>query len=155
MLNRLRPFLFPALAVAIAVAAWQNYGWKGLILAALMISFWLLLHFTKLMRLLQAAARRPMGHVRHARVLHDHLKKDMPLVDVVRRTQSLGLRHTEPDRDPEVLEWADEQGDAVVCTFSQGRLQSFEWRPATPVAAPPLDSPDAAAPPPGTDPPRT
>lgn len=128
MLNRLRPLLFPALAVAIAYAAWQAYGWKGLILAALMISFWLLLHFTKLMRLLQAAAKRPMGHVRNAKVLHGSLKKGMPLVEVVRRTLSLGLRHSKPEHDPEVLEWGDENGDAVICTFLRGRLQTFELR---------------------------
>ncbi|MDP2741950.1 MAG: glycerate kinase [Hydrogenophaga sp.] len=146
---RLRPFLFPAFAEAIAYAAWQAYGWKGLVLAALMISFWLLLHFTKLMRLLSAAAKRPMGHVRNARALNGQLKKGMPLVEVVRRTLSLGLRHTEPEHDPEVLEWADEKGDAVICTFVQGRLQSFELRVAQPVedASPPDTS--------GVTPPRT
>lgn len=135
MLNRFRPFLFPALAIAIAYAAWQAYGWKGLILAALMISFWLLLHFTKLMRLLQAAAKRPIGHVRNARVLHGQLKTGMPLVEVVRRTLSLGLRHSKPEHDPEVLEWGDENGDAVICTFLRGRLQTFELRLAEPASA--------------------
>jgi hypothetical protein len=134
---KLRPFLFPALAVAIAYAAWQAYGWKGLVLAAMMISFWLLLHFTKLMRLLQAAAKRPMGHVRNARVLHGQLKKGMPQVEVVRRTLSLGTRHTEPEHDPEVLEWGDEDGDVVTCTFLRGRLQSFELRLAEPAKAGP------------------
>lgn len=147
MLNRIRPILFPALALAIAFAAWQAYGWKGLILAALMISFWLLLHFTKLMRLLHAAAKRPMGHVRNARVLHGQLKKGMPLVEVVRRTLSLGLRHTEPEHEPEVLEWGDESGDAVICTFVQGRLQSFELRGAKVVEDGPLsETPDAGRP---------
>ncbi|HEX5737054.1 MAG TPA: glycerate kinase, partial [Hydrogenophaga sp.] len=138
MPNRLRPFLFPALALAITYVAWQSYGAKGLLLALLMISFWVLLHFTKLMRLLRAAAKRPMGHVRNARVLHENLKKGMPLVEVVRRTQSLGLRHSDPEHDPEVLEWADEKGDAVICTFVRGRLQSFELRlaAATEAAAP-------------------
>jgi hypothetical protein len=149
MNHRIRPFLFPALALAIAYAAWQAYGWKGLILAALMISFWLLLHFTKLMRLLHAAAKRPMGHVRNARVLHGQLKKGMPLVEVVRRTLSLGVRHTEPEHDPEVLEWGDEKGDAVICTFLQGRLQSFELRLMEPTQA--SSQSDTAEPiPPGT-----
>ncbi|PKO66835.1 MAG: glycerate kinase [Betaproteobacteria bacterium HGW-Betaproteobacteria-16] len=132
---KLRPFLFPALAVAIAYAAWQSYGAKGLLLALLMISFWVLLHFTKLMRLLRAAAKRPMGHVRNAKVLHGSLKKGMPLVEVVRRTQSLGLRHSDPEHDPEVLEWGDENGDAVICTFLRGRLQTFELRLAEPARA--------------------
>ena len=87
--------------------------------------------------------------LRNARVLHGQLKKGMPLVEVVRRTLSLGVRHTEPEHDPEVLEWGDEKGDAVICTFLQGRLQSFELRLMEPTQA---SSPsDTAEPiPPGT-----
>ena len=43
MIDRLRPYLFPALALALAFAAWRSYGWQGLILAVLMIIFWVLL----------------------------------------------------------------------------------------------------------------
>lgn len=130
MLNRLRPFLFPALALAIAFAAWQSYGAKGLILAALMISFWVLLHFTKLMRLLRAAAKRPVGHVRDARALHRHLRPGQPLVDVVRFTQSLGQLRSEAGQEPQRMEWGDEQGHVVTCTFSHGRLEAFELLPS-------------------------
>lgn len=134
MLDHLRPFLFPALALAIAVAAWQSYGPKGLVLALLMISFWVLLHFTKLMRLLRAAAKRPMGHVRDARALHRQLRPGMPLIEVVRRTHSLGLRRSEPDQDPQILEWDDEQGFGVTCTVRRGRLSDIVLRSPDPDA---------------------
>lgn len=130
MIDRLRPLLFPALALALAFAAWRSYGWQGLILAALMIVFWVLLHLTKLMRLLQAAAERPVGRVRDARALHGRLKRGKPLAAVLRLTLSLGLRRSEPEQDPEVLEWRDELGHKVVCTFRKGRLQAFEFQPA-------------------------
>lgn len=139
MLDRLRPFLFPALALAIAVAAWRTYGAQGLLLAVLMISFWVLLHFTKLMRLLRAAAKRPIGHVRDARALHRQLKPGMPLIEIVRRTHSLGQRRCEPDVEPQLLEWGDEQGFSVRCTVLRGRLSGFELHSPAP------DAPEAPA----------
>ena len=130
--HRLRALIFPALAAAIAYAAWRSYGTQGLLLAVLMIVFWVLLHFTKLMRLLRTAATRPMGHVQDARLLHRQLKRGQPLVEVVRRTLSLGQRLSAPGHEPEVLEWSDEQRHAVTCTFVHGRLDTFELRLSNP-----------------------
>lgn len=121
----LQRWLFPALAAALAYAAWRSYGWPGLILAVLMLSFWLLLHFTKLMRLLRTVADRPMGRVRDANALAQHLKHGMPLVNVMRMTLSIGLLRSLPNTDPEVRTWSDEAGRAAVCTFEHGRLVSF------------------------------
>jgi hypothetical protein len=126
MIDRLRPFLFPALALALAFAAWRSYGWQGLILAVLMMVFWVLLHLTKLMRLLQAAAERPVGKVRDAWGLNKRLRRGKSLADVMRLTHSLGERHTEAGQDPEIMSWTDERGHRVRCTFVKGRLQSFE-----------------------------
>lgn len=130
--HRLRALIFPALAAAIAYAAWRSYGGQGLILAALMIAFWVLLHFTKLMRLLRTAATRPIGHVQDARLLHRQLKPGQPLVAVVRHTLSLGQRLSAPGQEPERLQWSDEHGHAVTCSFHHGRLHSFELRLANP-----------------------
>jgi hypothetical protein len=131
---RLRALLFPALGAALAYAAWRSYGWPGLILALLMLSFWLLLHFTKLMRLLRTVAARPMGRVRDAQALAARLKSGMAMVDVMRLTLSLGLLRTVPDTDPEVRSWTDETGRAVVCSFEQGRLVSFRLESDDPPA---------------------
>jgi hypothetical protein len=130
--HRLRALIFPALAAAISYAAWRTYGWQGLVLAALMISFWVLLHFTKLMRLLRTAATRPMGHVQDARLLHRQLKRGQPMTDVVRHTLSLGLRRSEPGQEPEVFEWGDELGHNVTCSFLHGRLDTFTLQTANP-----------------------
>lgn len=143
----LRSLLFPCLAAALAYAAWRSYGWPGLLLALSMITFWLLLHFTKLMRLLRTAAARPMGHVRDAQALHRHLKRGLPMSQVVQLTLSLGQRRSEVGQEPEVFEWGDEAGHLVTCTFRHGRLARFELHLATP--PPPADRPDSGEAPPG------
>lgn len=142
----LRALLFPALAAALAYAAWRSYGWQGLLLAASMLSFWVLLHFTRLMRLLRIAASRPMGHVNDARALFGHLKPGLPMTDVVRLALSLGQRRSEVGMDPEVLAWGDEQGHEVVCSFNQGRLQAFALQPAQPIPDPGEAAPDTSSP---------
>ena len=147
---RLRALLFPALALALAYAAWRSYGAQGLVLAVLMLSFWLLLHFTKLMRLLRTIAARPMGRVRDAAALQARLKPGMAMVDVIRLTLSLGQLRTPPDTEPEQRGWADDTGQALVATFEHGRLVAWRLEPASAAAAgdagaPPGDEPDEPA----------
>lgn len=138
MLDSLRPFLYPAVALAAIAIGWWSYGIQGLLLAGGIVTFWLLLHFSRLMRLLRAAARRPVGHVSDARLLSLNLRTGMPLMEVIRRTHSLGLQRSPPDQDPQVLEWADEQGYTVSCTFERSRLTAFELlAPANSAAATP------------------
>ena len=141
--HRWRRLLFPALAAALSYAAWTSYGWQGLTLALLMLSFWVLLHFTKLMRLLRTAATRPLGHVRDAAALHARLRRGMPMTDVVRLTLSLGERQSPPGEEPECFDWGDEGGRTVRCHFIQGRLDRFELRHAG-SANPPAEPPPAA-----------
>jgi hypothetical protein len=124
--HRLRALLFPALSLALSYAAWRSYGAQGLLLAVLMLSFWLMLHFTKLMRLLRTVARRPMGRVNSATALLARLKPGMAMVDVIRLTLSIGALRTPPDTEPEERHWADDTGQAVSCRFEHGRLASFQ-----------------------------
>lgn len=118
---RLRPWLFPTLVLALCYAAWRSYGWQGLVLAMLMSSFWVLLHFTKLMRLLRAAAARPKGIVADIPALQRHLRPGMPMHEVVRRTACLGERPADATTD-EVFDWRDAQGRALRLHFEAGRL---------------------------------
>lgn len=146
---RIRALLFPAMALALSYAAWRSYGAQGLLLAVLMLSFWLMLHFTKLMRLLRTVAARPMGRTRDAAALHARLKPGMAMVDVIRLTLSIGELRTPPDTEPEERRWADDTGQAVVCRFEHGRLVSFQLAPVGPpvdggIGDPPGDRADAA-----------
>jgi len=146
---RLRALLFPAMALALSYAAWRSHGLPGLLLAVLMLSFWLMLHFTKLMRLLRTVAARPMGRARDAAALHARLKPGMAMVDVIRLTLSIGQLRTPPDTEPEERHWADDTGQVVVCRFEHGRLASFRLEPVSPpddsdIDGPPGDRADAA-----------
>jgi len=131
---RLRALLFPALALTLCVAAWRSYGAQGLLLAVLMLSFWVLLHFTKLMRLLRAAASRPIGAVAEVPTLQSQLRLGMALHDVIRRTACLGERLNEPvGADVESFCWSDEKGRRLLLRFEAGRLRQIDRQDANPV----------------------
>ena len=142
---RLRTLLLSVTALALTYLAWRHYGAPGLLLAVLVLSFWLLLQFTKLMRLLRTVGARPLGRVPDAAALHARLKPGMAMVDVLRLTLSLGQLRTPPDTDPEQRCWADGTGQAVVGTFEHGRLASFELETTrAPALGDTSDRPDAA-----------
>ena len=126
---RWRSLLFPALALGLMFAAWRSYGGQGLLLATLMISFWVLLHFTQLMRVLRIAASRPMGQVADLAPVLRRLRLGQSLSDVVRLTRSLGLRVNAAEEKTSVLSWSDEAGHTLIATFVHGRLSAFEHRP--------------------------
>lgn len=128
----LRSLLFPALVLALCFAGWKSYGWQGLLLALLMSSFWVLLHFTKLMRLLRAAAGRPLGAVDDVRLLQGRLKPGMPMHEVIRQAACLGKREEGPSE--EVIEdfvWHDPHGRTLHLRFDHGRLRRIERRDAS------------------------
>ena len=134
---RWRSLLFPALALGLMFAAWRSYGGQGLLLATLMISFWVLLHFTQLIRVLRTAASRPMGQVADLSPVLRRLRLGQSLSDVVRLTRSLGLRVNAAEEEASVLSWSDEAGHTLSATFVHGRLSAFEHRPPE---APPAQS---------------
>ena len=126
---RWRSLLFPALALGLMFGAWRSYGGQGLLLATLMISFWVLLHFTQLMRVLRMAASRPMGQVADLAPVLRRLRVGQSLSDVVRLTRSLGLRVNDDNDTTHVLAWSDETGHQLLATFIEGRLSAFEHQP--------------------------
>ena len=136
-------------ALVFTVGAWRQFGWPGLALAAGGVVMWVLLHFTRLMSILQKAAKRPVGYVASAVMLNAKLKKGMTLMHVMAMTQSLGALQTPKDTQPEVFVWTDPGESKVRCTFVSGKLQ--EWalaRPAAEGEAPASTSADSAPTPP-------
>jgi hypothetical protein len=110
---------------------------------------WILLHFTRLMRVLQRAAQRPIGYLDSAVMLHVKLKPGMTLMHVIAMTRALGELRSEKDAQPEVYRWTDSTDSWVECTFAGGRLtahqmhrppppdQSADQEPAAPLPPPP------------------
>ncbi|MBT9503006.1 MAG: hypothetical protein IV092_17305 [Burkholderiaceae bacterium] len=107
-----------ALALAAVVAGWFSYGWQGIVLAVSLVAFWLLLQFSRVMRLLQKAGSAPKGSVASAVMVHSKLRDGMRLMDVIALTRSLGIRLSET---PEVWRWEDDGGVGVELEFSGGR----------------------------------
>ena len=123
------PWLGWALALAALVAGYVSYGWRGVVLAITVVSFWLLLQFSRAVRVLRIAALSPVGEVANAVMLHARLRAGLRLPDVLRLTRSLGRKLPDApgqSADEETWAWTDAAGDAVHVTLHQGRVQSWQ-----------------------------
>jgi len=107
-----------ALAAAALFVGWRSYGWPGVALAFSAIVFWLLLQFSRSVRVMRGASESPIGHIDSAVMLNAKLRERLPMLEVVKLTKSLGVRVSEA---PEVWRWADDGGSSVEITFINGR----------------------------------
>ena len=124
-----------ALAVAIGYVQW---GWPGVALAITMIVFWLLLQFSRALRVLRNAGSAPVGQVPNAVMLHAKLQRGQRLPQILAFTKSLGTKLAD---DPETFEWRDAGGDAVRVELRGGKLERWTLRRAADAA------PDSSNPP--------
>ena len=125
------------LAVLATAAGYWAYGWRGVVLAVTVVVFWLLLQFSRTLRVMRSAAQAPVGKVPSAVMLHSKLSAGMRLMDVIKITRSLGRKLR---NEPETFAWRDESGAEVEVEFVGGRCR--QWRlertePAQSEAAPP------------------
>jgi hypothetical protein len=116
-----------ALAALAVAAGYVGYGWQGLVLAVTVIVFWLVLQFSRSLRVLRDASRRPVGSVASAVMLHTQLAQGLRLPDVLKLTGSLGKKVADA---PETWAWADAGGDRVHVTLVDGRVSAWELRRA-------------------------
>jgi len=107
-----------ALAAAALFIGWRSYGWPGVALAFSVIVFWLLLQFSRSVRVMRGASESPVGHVDSAVMLNAKLREKQPMLEIVKLTKSLGQR---VGNEPEVWRWADDGGSSVEITFVNGR----------------------------------
>jgi hypothetical protein len=134
--------LAPVLGVVLVVAAYRGYGWMGVGFVATGIVTWMLLHFTRMMRVLQRASDRPVGFVDSAVMLNAKLKPGVNLLHVMAMTKAVGEQLSEKNTDPEVYRWTDGGASQVTCTFAKGKLVKWElFRPQAPEDAAPSPAP--------------
>ena len=119
------------LAAAALAVGWLSYGWRGVVLALTVIVFWLLLQFSRTLRLLRSAGQAPLGHVDSALMLQSRLRAGMRLPAVIGLTRSLGRKVHE---EPETFAWRDTGGDEVEIEFIGGRCTRWTLRRADPAA---------------------
>ena len=126
------------LLVALALAAgWMAYGWQGLLMAATLTVFWLLLQFSRALRAMKAAADSPLGFVASAVMFQSRLKPGLAMLQVVALTHSLGCKL---GASGDVWRWADGAGNSVTLTFTDGKLTAWVLeRPADVAACKPVD----------------
>ncbi|MEJ5992098.1 glycerate kinase [Ramlibacter sp. PS3R-8] len=133
-MNLQRIFL-PVLGAVVVVAAWQSAGWPGVAMAGGGIVMWMLLHFTRMMKVLQRASNRPVGYCDSAVMLNAKLRPKVNLLHVVAMTRALGELLSPKDEQPEIYRWTDGSASHVTCTFMQGKLVKWELVRPQPAAA--------------------
>ena len=111
-----------ALAVAGVALGYAVWGWQGVVLALSVIAFWMLLLFSRAMRVMRIASQAPVGTVPNAVMLHARLQAGMPLMKILILTRSLGQKLSDT---PETWRWQDGAGDSVRVVMQQGRCT--EW----------------------------
>jgi hypothetical protein len=130
----LQKIVWPVLGVAMVAFAWRGYGWPGVALAAGAIVMWVLLHFSRMMRVLQRASRRPVGWCDSAVMLNAKLRPGVSLLHVLALTRALGEQVSPQEQQPEVFRWTDGTQSSVTCEFADGKL--VKWELARPTPAP-------------------
>jgi hypothetical protein len=126
--NPLIGWALAALAVAVGYLQW---GWQGVVLAVTVIVFWLLLQFSRALRVLRNAGQSPVGEVPNAVMLHAKLQRGQRLPEILKITKSLGRKVAD---DPETFEWRDAGGDAVRVELRAGRLERWTLQRAADAA---------------------
>jgi hypothetical protein len=112
-----------AMAALAVVMGYLSYGWLGLALALTVTAFWLLLQFSRALRVLRIASANPVGQVANAVMFQSKLNKGMRLPNLLKLTRSLGKKLAD---DPETYAWTDAAGDAVQVELRDGRLISWQ-----------------------------
>jgi uncharacterized protein (DUF58 family) len=114
------------LAAVGVLLGWQAMGWQGLVLALSIVAFWLLLQFSRTLRVMRHAAQSPVGHVRSAVELHARLHVGLWMAEVIKLTGSLG-RRVDPGAaaTAETWVWTDGGGDRVRVQFADGRCTAW------------------------------
>jgi hypothetical protein len=129
----LRKIYIPILGVVIVAAAYRGFGWPGVAMALSGIVMWMLLHFTRMMKVMQLASNRPVGYVDSAVMLNAKLRPGVNLLHVMALTRAVGEQLSPKDEQPEVFRWTDGTGSHVTCEFMNGKVVKWElFRPAAP-----------------------
>ena len=111
------------LAVAAVAAGYAGYGWPGVLLAVSVVVFWLLLQFSRAVRVMRNATGRPVGTVDSAVMLQSRLHEGQTLAQLIKHTRSLGEKRGD---NPERYAWRDGSGDEVVVELRNGRLAQWQ-----------------------------
>lgn len=126
--------VLPVIGILLVALGWRLHGWGGVALVVGAIVMWVLMQYTRIIKVLQRAAQRPVGYCDNAVMLHSRLKKGVNLLRVVALAGSLGEQLSPKETQPEVFRWTDGAASSVTCEFAAGKL--VKWELHRPEAAP-------------------
>lgn len=129
----MNPWIGGLLAATAVFFGYSRYGWQGLVFAITVVVFWLLLQFSRTMRIMQKAAQAPKGRIDSAVRLHSKLKPGMRLLDILPLAGSLGERAGGEGAE-ELWAWTDDGDARIVLRLRHGRLA--DWQLQRPQEAP-------------------
>jgi uncharacterized protein (DUF58 family) len=116
------PLVGWGLAMLGIAAGYIGWGWPGVVLGITVLVFWLLLQFSRSLRVLRQAASAPVGHVDSAVMLQSKLQVGMTLAQVLQITRSLGVKIEPPPAEAdEAWRWRDGGGNDVTVALKNGR----------------------------------
>jgi hypothetical protein len=132
--------VLPVLGVVVVAVGYRAYGWPGVALTVSGIVMWMLLHFTRMMKVMQRAANRPIGYCDSAVMLNAKLKPGVNLLHVMAMTRAMGELVSPKETQPEMYRWTDPGGSHVTCEFATGKLVKWTLvrpQPAAEAGVPP------------------
>ena len=121
-----------ALAALVLATGYFAYSWPGVVLALTVIAFWMLLQFSRALRVMRNAAQRPVGHVDSVVMLQSKLHKGMRLAQILQISRSFGHQRAS---EPETYAWRDAGGSELVLELDDGRLMRWRLQRAEEVAS--------------------
>ena len=121
-----RKYLVPIGIACLFIASYNAWGWQGPLTVAGGLVMWALLHYTRLMNVMQKANKSPIGYVGSAVMLNAKLRPGVNLLHVVAMTRSLGELLTPEGTDPERFRWTDGSKSFVEVELRNGRVVKWE-----------------------------
>lgn len=131
-----------ALAALAAALGWHQAGGLGLLAVFSAVVFWLLLLWSRSLRVLRMVASQPKGQVVDAARLAAGLRPGLPAVELYGRARALGEPQPAwpdepaPPAPPEagdgVMRWQDPMGRRLWAEVRQGRLARWRLDPPAP-----------------------
>jgi len=122
----MNPWVGWTLAAAAVLAGYWSYGPAGAVLGVTVVVFWLLLQFTRAMRVMRAAGAAPVGWVGSTVMLQSRLRKGMRMLDVLPLAGALGRKLGEtPAQGLETFEWQDPSSARLAIEFRHGRCTGW------------------------------
>ena len=125
--------------------AFERYGWQGILTVVGGLVMWALLHYTRMMNVMQKANRSPIGYVGSAVMLNAKLRPGVNLLHVMALTRSMGELLSPAGQDPERYRWTDGSKSFVDVEFVNGRVAQWELqRPQVPTEEAPTEKNSAS-----------